>query len=526
MKALTKKRVEVMLFRYRKLFKRGQKVSYPQLIVVGFFLFQLLGLQNKLLAQFIPVGTFQDRDLRSKQLLGLYDSTVSFSVRSLITEPNAKMNWKRPIVKILPVTLTQQFNSHHPYGWNDGAMIAAKGYQSLISAGIYGSFGPLDIQLQPEYVFAANNNYENNNAYGSKPTGSYSKLFAGQSAISLSAGVFSIGYSTKNLWWGPGLRSALLMSNNAPGFGHFFFKTRKPLRTAIGSFEWQLIGGQLNANDKLAYENQHLLPNTLASKSRYLSGLVISYQPKWMPGLFLGFSRSVQTYSAYNNSSNLGVLEKYIPVLALAVQKKNNFGDDTLNRDQLASFFMRLVFPKAQTEFYIEYGFNDYGVNTRDYLLGPSHSAAYITGIKKIMALRNSARLELGLELTQMSQTPDWMVRSAGNWYAHGQIYEGYSNHNQILGSGAGFGANVQSINATWIKGWKQLGLLIERVDRDPQTHTNKWIDLGIGVLPQWKYQQFVISGLIELIKSRNYTWERSNTIINLHTRVGVQYIF
>ncbi len=514
-----------MLFQYRKLFRLVQKVSNPQRSVAGFFLLLLLGLQNQLCAQIIPVGTFEDRDLRSKQLLGLYDSTVSFAVRSLITDPNARMNWKRPVLKILPVTLTQQFNSHHPYGWNDGSMILAKGYQSLISAGIYGSFGPIDIQLQPEYVFAANNNYESNNAYGSKPASSYSKLFAGQSAISLSAGVFSIGYSTQNLWWGPGVRSALLMSNNAPGFGHFYFKTRKPLRTAIGNFEWQLIGGQLNSNDKLAYENLHLLMDTKASKSRYLNGLVISYQPKWVPGLFLGFTRSVQTYSD-NNNSNIGFFERYIPVLALAVQKKNNFGDDTLKRDQLASFFMRLVFPKAQTEFYVEYGFNDYGVNTRDYLLGPSHSAAYITGVRKIVELNNSSRLELGLELTQMSQTPDFMVRSAGNWYVHSQLFEGYTNQNQILGSGAGLGANVQSISANWIKGWKQLGLLIERVDRDPQAHTTKWIDLGIGVLPRWKYQQFVISGLIELIKSRNYMWEISNTNINLHTRVGVQYIF
>ncbi len=515
-----------MLFRYRKLFKQIQKNSYPQLFVAGFFLLQLLGLQNELSGQSIPVGTFEDQELRSKQLLGLYDSTVSFAVRSLITDPNARMNWKRPIMKILPVTLTQQFNSHHPYGWNDGAMISAKGYQSFISAGIYGSFGPLDIQLQPEYVFAANTNYENNTSYGSKSTGSFSRLFAGQSAISLSAGAFSLGYTTQNIWWGPGVRSSLLMSNNAPGFGHFFFKTRKPLKTAIGSFEWQLIGGQLNSNNKLAYENQHLMPNTLASKSRYLSGLVISYQPKWVPGLFLGFTRSVQTYSAYNSSSNLGAFERYIPVLALAVQKKNNLGDDTLNRDQLASFFMRWVLPKAQIEFYVEYGFNDYGLNTRDYLLGPSHSAAHIAGIKKIMPLPKKASLELGLEITQMSQSPDWIVRNSGNWYEHGQVVEGYTNQNQILGSGAGFGANVQSIKATLIKGETQLGLLIERVERDPQSRPNKWIDLGIGVLPQWKYKNMLISGIVEVIKNKNYAWEAGRNTLNLHTRLSVNYFF
>ncbi len=526
MKVLIKKRVEAMLFRFPKLFRHTPKCRHPQLIVAGFFLLQVLVLQNLLSAQTIPVGTFQDQELRSKQLLGLYDSTVSFSVRSLVTEPEVKMNWKKPFLKILPVTIIQQYNSHHPYGWNDGAMIPAKGYQSLISAGIYGSYGPLAIQVQPEFVFAANNNYQFNNAYGSKTTGSYTKLYPGQSAISLSAGSFSIGYSTQNNWWGPGIRSSLLMSNNAPGFGHFFFKTRKPLRTPIGSFEWQLIGGQLQSDDNLSYENNHLLANTLVSKSRYLSGLVFSYQPKWVPGLFVGFTRSVQTYSAYNEVAELSFFEKYIPVLALAVQKKNNFFDDTLYRDQLASFFLRWALPKANAEFYVEYGFNDYGVNTRDYLLGPSHSAAYIAGFRKIKPLRDKQRLEFGLEITQMSQTPDWMVRNAGNWYVHSQVSEGYTHQNQILGAGAGFGANVQSITTTWVNGWTQLGILIERIDRDPQTHVNKWVDFGVGVLPQWKFNQYLVSGKFELINSKNYIWEKDLNRLNFHTRLSIAYLF
>ncbi|MEN9685669.1 MAG: hypothetical protein RLZZ28_1455 [Bacteroidota bacterium] len=513
--------------------------------VLGFML-EFPGISN---AQFFAAGNFMEDAARSLQLQGKLDSTISFAVRPLATgagsisiqsiyagidhQDEAK-NWSAPFyfakkkgkLGLLPVSIIQQYNSHHPYGWNDGAMIAAKGYQSLISAGFYASFGPLDIQLQPEYVFAANPAYEHNTSYGNKPSGSYAKLFTGQSAISLSAGAVSLGYGSQNLWWGPGIRSSLLMSNNAPGFEHFFFKTRKPLHTFIGSFEWQLVGGQLESDDRLAYENNHLLPNNFASKSRYLSGLVLSYQPKWVPGLFAGFTRAVQTYTAYNNSADLNFFEKYLPVLALAVQKKNNMFDDTLNRDQLASFFLRWLLPKANTEFYVEYGFNDYGYNARDYLMSPSHSAAYIAGFRKTIPLRKAERIDLNMEITQMSQTPDWMVRDAGNWYVHGQIVEGYTNQNQLLGAGAGFGANLQSMMATWVKGWKQLGLLIERVDRDPQTHTNKWIDLGVGILPQWKYRHLLFSGKFELISSKNYLWEANLNRLNFHSRVGITYLF
>ena len=507
------------------------------------------GSSSFLHAQSIVVGSMADEIARSLQIRGKLDSTISFTAKPLIAgtggvtlksiyaaidEADQTKNEGSPLFfakgkgkwGLLPVSLIQQYNSHHPYGWNDGAMIPAKGYQTLISAGVYASYGPVDIQFQPEYVFAANNNYEHNSDYGSKPAGSYSKFFSGQSTVSLSAGAFSVGYSTQNIWWGPGVRSSLLMSNNAPGFGHFFFKTRKPLKTAIGSLEWQLIGGQLNSDDKLAYENRHLLPNSLTSRDRYLSGIVISYQPKWVPGLFVGFTRAVQTYTDYNKAANLSFFEKYIPVLALAIQKKNNQFDDTLNRDQLASFFLRWLLPKANTEFYIEYGFNDYGFNTRDYLMGPSHSAAYIAGFKKIMKLRNTERLELGMELTQMSQTPDWLVRYAGNWYVHGQVFEGYTNQNQIMGSGAGFGANVQSVTATWIKGWKQLGVLIERVERDPQLHANKWIDLGIAVLPQIKYDHILFSGKFELVSSKRYMWEEGLNRLNFHSRLSISYLF
>lgn len=475
-------------------------------------------------AQSVIIGTTADSDLRTSQLIGKYDSSVSLTVRPVVADLQGKLSWK-PLVKALPVTLWQQYNSHHPYGWNDGSMIAAKGYQLQVSAGLYAKSGPLEVQLQPEFVYAMNNAYPATAKYGSAPNGAYKKLFAGQSFIKLSAGKVSIGVSSQNLWWGPGTRSSLLMSNNAPGFNHVYFGTNKPLRTPIGSFEWQLIGGTIKPADSLAYENNNLQYGLTKFGDRYLSGLVLSYQPKWVPGLFVGFTRAVQTYSR-DRLASLRFFEKYIPVLALAVQKKDQGNEDSLNRDQLASFFLRWVFPKSQFEFYIEYGYNDYGINTRDYLLGPSHSAAYLAGVKKVIKLQNNRLLDLNLEITQMSQTPDWLVRNAGNWYTHSQIREGYTNQNQILGAGAGLGCNVQSISGTWISDTKRIGVLIERVDRNPQENTIKWTDLGLGIMPQYVYKNFILSGIIEIVNSKNYGWEMNSTKWNLHTRMGIQYLF
>lgn len=494
------------------------KIKMP-VAVLGILLLLFMG-STQTFSQSIPIGTFQDNELRNEQLIGNYDSLVSFGVRPL--REWHKADWKKVHYTILPLTLTQQYNSHHPYGWDDGAMIAAKGYQGLLSGGVYARYGALEVQLMPEAVYAANPAYASNASFGSNAGGVYQKLFAGQSSVRLNAGPLSVGVSTENLWWGPGRYSSLLMSNNAPGFGHLFFQTRRPLRTPIGSFEWQLIGGKLLADPVRPYENNNLQSRVVNNDWRYLSAVVVTYHPKWTEGLFLGFTRAIQTYQSETFNGAGSFTEKYIPVIALAFQKKNVTSEDSKKRDQLASFFLRWLFQKAKAEFYLEYGFNDYSINTRDYLLGPSHSAAYITGFKKILPLKNKAYLDLGFELTQMSQTPDYLVRESGNWYVHSQIYQGYTNENQIMGAGAGFGANVQDLSVNWIRGTQQLGFLVERIDHDPVVHPNKWVDWGIGFLPQYQYKNMLFSGVFQVVNSSQYAWEEGRNVVQVHARVRV----
>jgi len=490
-----------------------------------FFLFAGFLLSSLLTnAQTVTIGSLEDNDLRSKQLLGQYDSSVSFTVRPLVQYQ--KTDWKHPQFKVLPFTLIQQYNTHHPYGWNDGAMMATKGYQAMIQGGVFASYGPLEVQLMPELVYAANPSYESNGTYGSNAGGAYQKIFPGQSSIKVSAGPVSLGLSSQNLWWGSGIHSSLLMSNNAPGFIHGFFGSKKPARTPIGDFEWQLIGAKLTADDSRAYENFNLKPASLHKDWRYLSAYVISYHPKWVPGLFVGMTRALQRYKQEIKLSGTSFLNQYIPVLTKAFQKQNAQADDTMRTDQLASFFVRWVLPKAKAEFYVEWGYNDYNQNVRDYLMAPTHSAAHIVGFKKIVNLRKESYLDFGFEMTRMSQSPDYIIREAGNWYAHGEIQQGYTQENQILGAGAGLGCNVQSLKTTLVNGWKQLGVLIERVDRDPQYHAEKWNDISIGIMPQVKYRNMIFSGIFQFINSGNYMWEKDMNRFNLHSRVFVRYLF
>jgi len=120
------------------------------------------------------------------------------------------------LVKLLPISIKQQFNSHHPEGFNDGAMIPARGYQNLLSLGVFAKYGVLSIQFQPEFVYAQNKSFEGYRPGYVNPLGlvfpkspnkhgidfperfgqnSYGTFFWGQSSIRVTLGAFSFGFS-------------------------------------------------------------------------------------------------------------------------------------------------------------------------------------------------------------------------------------------------------------------------------------------------------------------------------------------
>ena len=129
--------------------------------------------------------------LRTSQLLGNFEKDVSFTLKPLHIGKNGleinketfdvekyaptvlsflKGNGK---IKILPIDYNIEFNSRHPYNRNNGSMIPNRGYQHLISAGIYAEIGPLSIQLKPEHLYSENKDFE---GFGEGPNGHYSRV--------------------------------------------------------------------------------------------------------------------------------------------------------------------------------------------------------------------------------------------------------------------------------------------------------------------------------------------------------------
>jgi hypothetical protein len=550
---------------------------------------QLTGWLNRSYAQSIAVGSVFDDYQRTMQLIGKADTNISLTIRPVIYprtvkdvfDPDSSRNttgWTGlpPIsfadgkgrLQLLPFTWKQQFNSNHPYGGNDGAMIPAKGYQTMISGGFYISYGALSVQFMPEYVYATNpafNGFASINRPDQDLVGyyfyhneidqperfgnaAYKQFFLGQSSIRFTFGPVSFGLSNENIWWGPGVKNALILSNNAPGFKHATFNTVRPVKTPVGSFEWQVIAGRLDGSGlpPLSVTGLPDGTNLFAPKIndwRYFTGFNINYQPNFIPHLTLGLTR---TFNAYKQ--NVSGFNGYVPFFT-PYQKKNTNDGDIFPRDQYTSFYGRWLFPKAQAEIYFEYGLNDNAYNLTDFFQSPEHSRAYIWGLRKMLKLnkRQNQYILLSTEITQMSQTVDRSVRESGGWYTHGIVRDGHTNKGQVLGAASGSGGNHQSAEVSWLSGLNELGFVVERYEHDvdfyqkylPDFNGNSrnWVDIAMGFKGRLTYKNLIFNAKLQGIKSLNYQWILKdyvagqyyiphNDVYNFHGELGVTLRF
>lgn len=536
-------------------------------------------------AQTTPVGIPVLEDAyRREQLQGKNDSLISFTIRPLFTgralnrysdSLNDTLSRSESLLKfnstyrlaggkgtfrLLPFNTQLQVNSELPYDWNDGAMIPAKGFQSQYSFGAFASYGPLSLQLKPEYIRAENPEFEGFPAeqfdvvwagyydsyfnvtditerYNESP---YSKLFWGQSSIRLTFEPVSIGLSNENLWWGPGRRSSLLMSNTARGFKHITLNTSRPVQTDIGSFEAQIIAGRLENSGVLPPEVNRVYDGRSLYRAkrddwRYLSGFVFTYQPKWIKGLFIGTSRVSQMYNQDAGTSPADFITLLSPF-----EKK----DAILKRDRYSTLFFRWVMPEVGAEVYGEYGHQGFR-KIKDILFNPEANAAFLFGLRKIIPLtkHDDQYIQTSLELTQLQQTS---IPVAGGWYTSSLIRQGYTHSGQLLGAGIGPGSNLQSLDISWYKGLKHIGLQFERymhnndfyyqMYRFPPDTRKHYVDLSGSAMVDWDYRNLIFSAKLSMIRSLNYGyvlynrppdyyhvgWDR----LNYQVKLGVMYRF
>lgn len=509
-------------------------------------------------SQTVPLGTTMIEDhLRRQQLFGKFDSAYSFNYRPIVLGKNgleidsAALNTStyfktvakpfngKGLIKILPAEFKMAYDHNFPDSRNDGAMIRSRGFQTLLSAGIYAEIGPLSIQLKPEFVWAENKDYDGfplwprhyestwqlrynwwnridtPERYGD---GQYTKLLPGQSSIRLNKWGLSLGLSTENIWWGPGRRNSLMMSNNAEGFAHITFNTQKPIKTVIGSFEFQLLTGRVEGSgypmpgDNIPFRGRITYSPKL-DDWRHLQALTFSYSPKWIKGLSLGVTRWVQQYNENAKSSR-----SYFPIFQNLFRKndREELGFN-LNQDQAASLFGRWIWFDSNAEFYFEWGKNDASINLRDMLVDTDHSRAFMVGINKLFKTSNpNKHWQFNYEWTQTSQTESRLARNSSSWYIHGRVRHGYTNNGEVLGSALGPSGNAHYLEVAHINGIDRIGGSFERfvhnndfaVTAFPLDFTRYWVDYNFTGFYEKRFNKLLLSASLMYTYSYNHQWE------------------
>ena len=474
--------------------------------------------------------------------------------------------------EFLPFNTSFRSDGKRPYSSGEYGGIPARGFHSFLSLGFKARFSIFHLQFQPEWVFAENKSFEgftdifsasvissrflswnvgdSPERFGDK---SYNKFFLGQSFVSIRHKSFELGAGTRNFWWGPGQWNSLIFSNNAPGFPTVSINTIRPAKTFLGHFEGQVLIGRLESSNIDATQDKILNAKYFTSLNpdwRYLNGIMISYSPKWINGLSIGYTRTYQYYNAERPND----LKGWLPILEPMAKEKlftngNSVIYDDRRQSQQISIFGRHRMSKAKAEVYFQFGRRDHALNWREFILNPEHARAYQVGFLKIASLPATRKLlQIRGEITHQQESVNRYMRynlyGGLSWHTHGRV-RGFTNHGQPMGVGIGTGSNVQTFEVSLVEDWNKWGVLFERLENNQdfyyrafgqQDEGKPWIDWSTTLLWNTSYKNLFISARLQGTYARNYQWglsqmsmpefSVSENLFSVHSQVNLIYFW
>ena len=416
----------------------------------------------------VPLGSFTVRPLSARTIDGGLEGMAPW-IERLKLEPSSRD--RGPRISPFVGRLRNFVNSSHPVGQNDGVVWQGRGLTSAIDVRATGRWSSVTLTVNPTFLYTQNAEFD------LAPVGvvgmpvyaypwrkmDYPQRFGpdavwtidpGQSSLSLDFRGAVLAVGTNNLWWGPGIRNAIVLSNNAPGFAHGSLGTGAPVDTGIGAVEAQWIWGRLG-------QSQWFDPAATISK-RFLTGIVLTYSPKWLEGLSLGGTRVFQQL-VMDGGVSFGdyflIFQRFSK--ESLVTPGSPVGDD--EADQLLSLFARWVLPESGFEVYAEWARNDHSGNFTDFIQEPEHSQAYTLGFRKAVSGSVGRVVTLKGELTHLGRASTFQVRAIPTYYAHHIVTQGYTHEGQVIGAGIGPGGNAQFLGLDLFDGWGRAEAFVER---------------------------------------------------------------
>lgn len=417
------------------------------------------------------------------------DSTDGFLLRSL-GQRLARENHRNRIsasvssgatrFQSLGPTLSYVYNSAHPWGWNDGPSHAARGGNATLSGGVVVRQFGVTLQIVPQVVYESNL-YVPVIPYGTNQTpsrnvwanpfhpppesidaplrfGSDPRLaLRGQHRLAFDAPAsLAVGLSTENRWWGPGVRNALVLGSQGPGFGHAFVESREPWRTRLGDFEAQYVLGVLRESRYFDADK--------SNDRRSLSAAAVTWRPpEGLDALLpeIGLSRAVMATGAPG-------LENALDFLRDVGRPFADSADATRGRDQITALFARWLIPHVGLEAWLEWARYEQPVNLRDLLVNPGHSQGYTLGLSWAQPYRGGV-LQSQAEFTYVEPSASIRVRPVGASYTSASVPQGWTHEGELIGPAVGQAGSSQWLSFDWFREERlsQMGISFGRLRRD-----------------------------------------------------------
>ena len=374
-------------------------------------------------------------------------------------------------------------NSAIPFSQNDGALWAGKGLSTRTLLGFKVESPHLRLIVAPEIILSSNNDWvlrhdfyveslppdrspydfpfyvgdftiDQPMRFGDKPI---RKIDLGQTTAMWSSDRVAFGFSNENQWWGPGIRNAIVLSNNAPGFPHLFVRTARPLKTSVGDVEMRWLVGGL--------KESAFFDTATSNNSRSLASIAATLQTRWDPNLSFGFARSV--YATATGWSQ-------VPWRWLDVFSRTSGTDSaSVRKDHFYSLFGRWVFPSDGVELYAEWARLLVPTGLSDFLVAPNHTQGYTVGLQWRGLSWREGDFRLQGEITQLEQSATFRDRQGPSWYTSTRVIQGYTNRGEMLGASIGPGASSQFLALDYLKTDWRLGTFAGRVRWNEDVHSN-----------------------------------------------------
>lgn len=370
------------------------------------------------------------------------------------------------------------WNSDYPFSLNDGALWAGRGANVLLTTGVRLRAGRVSLTLAPQLVYSENLPFQHapddtsvraplersafsspwyvgrHSAdlplrFGNQPL---ARVQPGQSALAVELGPVTAGAATEDQWWGPGVRNAIVLSNQAGGVPHAFVRSSRPLRTRLGAVEGRWIVGGLS---------ESLFFDTVSTNDvRSLSGFAATLRPAAEPDLTLGVARVV--YAAVDRPSAvpgrlLDVFTRWgrPPGIVPDSVAADTVPPEELGYEQVLSLFGRWVLPASGVELYAEWARIELPTSVADFVNQPNHTQGYTLGLQWARPVREGSLFRLQTELTFLEESATYDNRPTRGYYVSASVPQGYTERGQMLGAAVGPGGSGQWLAADHLSpGW------------------------------------------------------------------------